>query len=163
MAGGLFGRPFVFNEKCIVFSLICMGLFLYKPDIKNNYMMGIMLFIIFVISYVAMAWYDYYFNCDIVPFRRSDRAYSLTKSLKPPAHIPEKQIKDEDTPLDISRKQLLIYMMHLIIIAPLLGYTAVYKDQVASMTYPLLGAISIFTAGYHGASALSAVHVKNEQ
>ena len=22
MAGGLFGRPFVFNEKCIIFSLI---------------------------------------------------------------------------------------------------------------------------------------------
>jgi len=37
MAGGLFGRPFAFNEKCIVFSILCMSLFLYKPKFKNNY------------------------------------------------------------------------------------------------------------------------------
>ena len=70
MAGGLFGRPFVFNEKCIIFSLICMALFLYKPHFQNQYVLYFTLFIIFVVAYVAMAWYDYYFNCDIVPLKR---------------------------------------------------------------------------------------------
>ena len=54
MAGGLFKQPFVFNEKCIFFSLINMGLFLYNPAIKNKYIMALSLFIVFVISYVAM-------------------------------------------------------------------------------------------------------------
>ena len=65
MAGGLFGRAFVFNEKCIVFSILCMMLFLYKPVFKNNYMLYFTLFIIFVVAYVAASRYDYYFNCDL--------------------------------------------------------------------------------------------------
>ena len=36
MAGGLFGKPLVLNEKCIFFSLIIIGLFFYKPEIKNK-------------------------------------------------------------------------------------------------------------------------------
>ena len=47
MAGGLFGRPFVLNIKCIVFSLLVMTLFLYKPNIKNNYVMAATLTTIF--------------------------------------------------------------------------------------------------------------------
>jgi len=95
MAGGLFGRPFVLNEKCIVFSLICMALFLIKPTFKNQYLLYFSLFVIFVVAYVAMAWYDYYFNCDIVPLKRGTR--SFTGLFKPPAHAPEKQEKDKDT------------------------------------------------------------------
>ena len=54
MAGGLFGRPFAFNLKCIVFSIICMILFLYKPEFSNNYSRYITLFLIFVVAYVAI-------------------------------------------------------------------------------------------------------------
>ena len=62
MAGGLFKRPFTFNLKCIIFSIICMSLLLIKPTFKNNYYLYFTLFLVFVIAYVAMAWYDYYFN-----------------------------------------------------------------------------------------------------
>ena len=31
MAGGLFGKPFALNIKCIIFSLMIMAIFLYKP------------------------------------------------------------------------------------------------------------------------------------
>ena len=89
MAGGLFGRPFVLNEKCIVFSLICMALFLFKPTFGNQYLLYFTLFIIFVVAYVAMAWYDYYFNCDLLPLQKGK--YSLQQFIKPPAHKPEKQ------------------------------------------------------------------------
>ena len=113
MAGGIFGRPFVLNEKCIVFSLICMALFLFKPTFRNQYLLYFTLFIIFVVAYVAMAWYDYYFNCDIVPLKRGTK--SFTGLFKPPAHIAKKQEEDKDTKLDKSRKHMLIYIMHIMI------------------------------------------------
>ena len=156
MAGGLFGKPFAFNEKCIVFSLICMALFLYKPNITNNYVLAGVLFLIFTIAYVAMAWYDFFFNCDILPLRRGK--YSLTGTLKPPAHEPEKQEDHKDTPLDDKKRQILIYAMHLLFIAPLLGYVAFKQTKINPITYPLIGTLAVFTASYHGLALMSAQH-----
>jgi len=156
MAGGLFGRPFVLNEKCIVFSLICMALFLIKPAFKNQYLLYFSLFVIFVVAYVAMAWYDYYFNCDIVPLKRGTR--SFTGLFKPPAHAPEKQEKDKDTKLDNTRRHMLIYAMHILMIAPLLGYIAIYKNKINPITYPIIGVLALFTAGYHGSAIMLHSH-----
>ena len=152
MAGGLFGRPLVFNEKCIVFSMICMALFLYKPSFSSQYILYITLFIIFVVAYVAMAWYDYYFNCDIVPLERG--RYSLTGKMKPPAHSSKQQ---SDSSLDAKRKHYLIYASHLLFIVPLLAYIAVYKTRINKMTYPILGVLAVFTAGYHGYGLISSL------
>ena len=85
MAGGLFGKPFALNEKCIVFSIIIMALFLYKPEIKSNLVMGVVLFVLFVVSYVAMAWYDYYFDCKVLPLKRGEVG-GITSVFKPDAH-----------------------------------------------------------------------------
>ena len=156
MAGGLFGKPFAFNEKCIVFSLICMALFLYKPNITNNYVLAGVLFLIFTIAYVAMAWYDFFFNCDILPLQRGK--YSLTGTFKPPAHEPEKQEDHKDTPLDSKKRQVLIYAMHLLFIAPLLGYVAFKQTKINPITYPLIGTLAVFTASYHGFALMSAQH-----
>ncbi len=156
MAGGLFGRPFVLNEKCIVFSLICMALFLIKPTFKNQYLLYFSLFVIFVVAYVAMAWYDYYFNCDIVPLKRGTR--SFTGLFKPPAHAPEKQEKDKDTKLDNTRRHMLIYAMHILMIAPLLGYIAIYKNKINPITYPIIGDLALFTAGYHAGAIMLHSH-----
>ena len=76
MAGGFFNRPFVLNEKCIFFALVCMGLFLYKPEFKNQFFLYFTLFVIFVIAYVSMAWYDYFFNCDILPLKRGTKSFT---------------------------------------------------------------------------------------
>ena len=156
MAGGLFGRPFVLNEKCIVFSLICMALFLFKPTFGNQYLLYFTLFLIFVVAYVAMAWYDYYFNCDIVPLKRGTK--SFTGLFKPPAHDAKKQEEDKDTKLDKSRKHMLIYVMHILMIAPLLGYIAIYKNKINPITYPIIGVLALFTAGYHGAAIMLHSH-----
>jgi len=155
MAGGLFGRPFVFNEKCIFFSLICMALFLYKPNFKSNLSLYLALFIIFVLSYVAMAWYDFFFNCNIIPLRRGG-TYSLTGKFKPPAHQKDKQLNDTD--LDKSRKHILIYLSHILFIVPILAYIALKKTKVNKIVYPLLGVMAIFTAGYHGTSLMLSSH-----
>ena len=44
-----------------------------------------------------MAWYDYFFDCKILPLRKGEM--SLQKYIKPESHEPEKQkewIKDYD-------------------------------------------------------------------
>jgi hypothetical protein len=147
MAGGLFGKPFVINEKCIVFSLIIMALFLYKPNIKNNIHLGIILFVIFVVSYVAMAWYDYYFGCDILPLKSGSA--SITGLFKPKNKM-EKQITHEEDKIDIKSKYMLIYMSHILFIVPLLIYIGIKKDKVNQATYPLLIVLALFTLMYHG-------------
>mgnify|MGYP001304890523 CR=1 FL=1 len=157
MAGGLFNRAFQFNEKCIIFSIICMALFLIKPTFSNNLFLYLSLFLIFVVAYVAMAWYDYYFNCDIVPLRKG-KIGGITAQLKPKSHVKEKQEKNKDTKLDISRRAILIYSLHLFLIVPLLLYIGIYKNKVSKIVYPLLVVMAIFTAGYHGMSFINKIH-----
>ena len=157
MAGGLFGRAFQFNEKCIIFSIICMALFLMKPTFSNKLFLYLSLFLIFVVSYVAMAWYDYYFNCDIVPLKKG-KIGGITAQLKPGSHNKEKQEKYKETKLDFSRRSILIYSLHLFIIVPMLLYIAVYKNRVNKMIYPLLIVLAIMTAGYHGMALINKSH-----
>lgn len=157
MAGGLFGKPFVFNEKCIVFSMICMALFLYKPQFKNQYFLYLSLFLIFVVAYVAMAWYDYYFNCDVLPLRRGEFG-GITKQFKPPAHEKEKQEEHKDDKKDKKMRMILIYLSHLLFIVPLLVYIAAMKKKINPIVYPLLGVLALFTAGYHGVALMMGSH-----
>jgi hypothetical protein len=147
MAGGIFGKPFALNEKCIAFSLIIMALFLYKPNITNNIHLSIVLFIIFVVSYVSMAWYDYYFGCSILPLKSGHS--SITGKLKPKDKM-EKQITHEEDKTDIKHKHLLIYMSHILFISPLLIYIGIKKSKVNPITYPLLVVLALFTMMYHG-------------
>ena len=151
MAGGLFDRPFAFNMKCIVISIITMALFLYKPVFKNQYYLYFTLFIIFVISYVAMAWYDYFFDCNLVSLKKGP-TLGITQIFKP-----DTQDK-KPTKMDIKMKNIVIYLSHLFFIVPLLIYISVYKKRINPMVYPLLGVLSIFTAGYHGVALMVGSH-----
>lgn len=155
MAGGLFGKPFAFNIKCIIFSLIIMSLFLYSPNIQNNYILYGTLFIIFVISYVAMAWYDYFFDCRILPLRKGEKSWQ--KHVKPPSHDAEKQ-EEWMCEKDVSRKHQLIYLAHILFIVPLIAYVAYYQNKVNKNVYPILGVLAVFTLGYHGMYLLFSSH-----
>ncbi len=73
MAGGLFpGQPFALNIKCIVFTALLAGGYWYLPP-KNLWVLVFLLWF----PYVAMAWYDYSYECQrdklkptLVPFGR---------------------------------------------------------------------------------------------
>jgi hypothetical protein len=66
MSGGISNeQPFRLNMKCLIFSSIMIGLYF----IISSNPMYIMIPIIFIISYVAMAWYDVQYSC-------SDKLYS---------------------------------------------------------------------------------------
>jgi len=159
MAGGLFGKQFALNPKCIVFSIIIMAIFLCKPTFKNNITLGLALFLIFVLSYVAMAWYDAFFDCRILPLQRGSGG--LTTKLKPPPHMPEKQEPKTSDKLegeDARKNKTLVYLMHVIIVVPLLAYIGIYRKSVTPMTYPILIALAVFTAAYHGLQLMYVSH-----
>ena len=72
MAGGIFpGAPFKFNIKCVIFSAALAGGYWFLPP-KNLFV----LFFLLWFPYIAMAWYDYMYECrnklgpTIVPFGR---------------------------------------------------------------------------------------------
>ena len=147
MAGGLFGKPFAINIKCVIFSLICMALFLYKPTFSNNYTLYGALFVLFTVAYVAMAWYDYFFDCRILPLRKGE--FSWQRFVKPPAHDEKKQ-KEWSCEEDKSARSMLINLSHIFFIVPILAYIVFYRKTVNPIIYPLLGFLAIFTLGYHG-------------
>ena len=155
MAGGIFGdRPFALNPKCIVFALICMALFLYKPSISHPAVGFFVLGTIFTVAYVAMAWYDYYFNCDIAPLRKG--TLSLQGTIKPPAHQPDKQfapMNKSQGPVDSRRDQYLIYLLHILIIAPFIGFIAYMGKRTPASAFWLLGAVAVMTLFYHSLAA----------
>jgi hypothetical protein len=155
MAGGIFGdRPFTLNPKCIFFALVCMALFMYRPSFSRPIFAFAALTGVFWVAYIAMAWYDYYFNCDIVPLRKGQ--YSLQGLLKPPAHAPEKQYLPVGVPqgaIDASRDLTLIYLLHLVVIAPFIGYIAFMGRRTPEAAFWLLGAVTALTVMYHAAGA----------
>jgi len=71
MAGGIFpGAPFHFNIKCIIFTALLAGGYWFLPP-KNTFVLLLLLWL----PYIAMAWYDYAYQCrslkpTIVPFGR---------------------------------------------------------------------------------------------
>jgi hypothetical protein len=146
MAGGLFGQPFALNVKCVIFSLIIIGVFLVCPGtlLHKPYLLAVVLFVLFVMSYVALAWYDHYFNCKTLPLEKGK--YSFTDVFKPPTNTyPQKDTKDKRR-----RTNTLIYVSHLLFIAPFIAYIAYAQETTKPQAYVLLGVLGVFTVFYHG-------------
>lgn len=154
MAGGLFGQPFALNIKCIIFSIIIMVIFLIKPTINNTMVLYLTLFIIFVVSYVAMAWYDYYYECRILPFKRGEK--SFTGLFKP--SLTNQQKLNQVSNSSKKKGKMIIYASHIIFIVPLLLYIVYYKNKVNQIVYPILVVLSIFTLLYHGGAIITGSH-----
>jgi hypothetical protein len=160
MAGGLFGQPFVLNVKCIIFALVVMGIFLINPRdiIKNTGLLVAVLVGIFVVAYVAMAWYDYYYDCRLLPLRKGK--LSFTGLLKPGAHQPSKQYTGKMTGLEMHKHSMSIYILHILVIVPLIAYIAYYHKRASKIAFVLLGALAVFTLAYHGSELYSALSGK---
>jgi len=59
MSGGIFkSRPFGWNLKCIIFTILIAGGYWYLPP-KN---ILVLLFLLWL-PYVSLAWYDYSYDC----------------------------------------------------------------------------------------------------
>lgn len=157
MAGGIFpGYPFTLNIKCIIFSLAVMTAFsvcprgLSRPALLTSY------FLIFVISYVAMAWYDYYYDCQTLPLQRS--SMGLTGAFKPPAHRPERQEGHLMSQAEADKNMWTIYLLHVLAVVPLITYIGFKGGDADPRAFSLLLALAAFTAIYHGFRLMTVSH-----
>ena len=161
MSGGLFpDYPFTLNIKCIVFSLLIMIIYTYKPPSLSTIASLIVYFLIFVVSYVSLAWYDYYYGCSQLPLQRSNAG--ITQYFKPPVYDKERQEEHMFSQKEIDKNNTVIYAMHLLLIVPLLLYIGIGKGKVSKSIYNILIALAGFTAVYHGFRLLSTSHKDNK-
>jgi hypothetical protein len=161
MSGGLFpGYPFTLNIKCIIFSLIIMIIYTFKPPTLGMLPTAIIYFLLFVVSYVALAWYDYYYGCSQLPLLRSK--VGLTQHFKPPVHEPVKQTEHMFSQQELDKNNTTIYALHLFLIVPLLLYIGLGRGKVSRRFYDILLVLVAFTAVYHGMRLLSGSHSKKK-
>jgi len=157
MSGGLFpGYPFTLNIKCIIFSLIIMIIYTFKPPSLALLPNMFVYFLIFVVSYVSLAWYDYYYGCSQLPLQRSN--IGLTQYLKPPVYDPVKQTEHMFSQREIDKNNTMIYALHIFLIVPLLLYIGLGRGKVSGRFFDILLVLVAFTAVYHGMRFLSSSH-----
>jgi hypothetical protein len=63
MGLGLFGTPLYINEKCIAFSVFILVIY-WMPHPKFWQHDYILAFVLSMLGYVLMAWYDYWYDCN---------------------------------------------------------------------------------------------------
>lgn len=166
MAGGIFTNyPFELNPKCIIFSIIIIGLFFYQPPDMNIYWKIVISFILFVVSYVSMAWYDYKFECQKLALKKSASSVNITGHFKPPAHTESQTDRTKTTKEEKDLEWALINVYHLLILAPLFLYIGINKDAAKPIASVLLIASFAFAIIYHGVriarefNMISLIHV----
>jgi hypothetical protein len=160
MSGGIFtGYPFTLNIKCIIFSIIIMIIYTFRPPILSLGPSLLVYFLIFVISYVALAWYDYFYSCEQLPLFKSTGG-GLTDYLKPKMHEPEKQKEHLFSQKEIDKNNITIYVLHILIIVPLLLYIGLKAQKTPKEAFYVLLVLSAFTAVYHGFRLLGTAHLK---
>jgi hypothetical protein len=133
-----------------------MILYSYTPPQLSIIPSLFVYFIIFVISYVALAWYDYYYGCSQLPLQRSNMG--LTQYLKPPVYDTEKQTNHMFSQKEIDKNNTTIYAMHLLLFVPLLVYIGFERSKANIIAFNLLLVLAAFTAVYHGFRFLSISH-----
>ena len=147
MAGGIFvDQPYHPNPKCLLFSAIVMALYWFLPTNKNP----LMLFLIFILSYVAMAWYDYKYNCDTKMYSGNNIGANTFDAIFKP------QRRNEDTDKkNLSENQEAeylqrVYLFHIIAIAPLLIYIGYMGKNSNKNVFPVLFVTGLIALAYHG-------------
>ena len=130
MAGGLFKNyPFELNIKCVIFSTIIIALFFYHPPEMNIIWKCFIALLLFVVAYVAMAWYDYKFECTKLALKRGSRG-GVTTLLKPEPHTESQTDPSKDTSDEKKLTMALINIYHLFIITPLLLYIGIKGNDL---------------------------------
>ena len=111
-----------------------MAMYWFLPTNKNPFM----LIVIFVLSYVAMAWYDYKYNCDIKMYSGKNLGANTIDAIFKPQRRNED--KDKKNLSENQEKEYLyrVYLFHVIAIAPLLIYIGYYGKNSNKKLFPIL-------------------------
>lgn len=103
----------------------------FAPKNKNPYMLPL----IFIIAYVAMAWYDHLYNCDITMYTGK---YGDPSSIMKPQR--RKDLVSDQESLYMKK----VYLFHILGVAPLLLFAGNPK------LLPVLKTTGLIALGYHG-------------
>ena len=150
MAGGIFvNKPFAFNIKCMIFSSLCM--LLYYAGVHSKEVDMVVIGLIFVVSYIMLAWYDYIYDCNTV---MDSGTHSIgTSILKPQMRgDPGWEPTDSDIKIANQEKEYLkkVYYLHALMIAPLLIYIGWRGKDTRPELFGALGGLGIMAMVYHG-------------
>ena len=149
MAGGIFvDQPYHPNPKCLLFSAAVMALYWFSPAKKNKFLMPI----IFTVSYIAMAWYDYKYNCDTIMYSGNAIGPNTVDSIfKPQRRDDKKTEKKKNLSTDQEAEYLKrVYLFHVIAVAPLLIYVGYKGIDVNPKLYPVVLSLGAMAGVYHG-------------
>jgi hypothetical protein len=147
MAGGIFvDQPYHPNPKCLLFSVIIMGIYWFSPINKNSFLLPI----IFVLSYVAMAWYDYIYNCDYIMYSGNALGPNTIDAI----FKPQQRNTNHNKP-NLSKNQekeylRRVYLFHVLAVSPILLYVGYYGEQSNKKIFPVILTLGGISMGYHG-------------
>ncbi len=160
MAGGLFPNyPFELNPKCIIFSIIIIGIFFYHPPEMNIYWKIFVSMILFIVSYVSMAWYDYKFQCQKLALMKSSSKLGITDKFKPEPHTSGQTDRSKISQDEKDLEWQLINLFHVMVIAPLFIYIGINKNNSPQLSIILLIISLAFAVLYHGVRLLDEFNV----
>lgn len=150
MAGGIFAdQVFHPNIKCIIISIVIM-IFYWTLPYRNPFMLPV----IFLVSYIAVAWYDYLYDCDLKMYSGTSPSAMLTSWGKPQRRFergfekkggPSNLVKNKES---VYKKK--IYALHAIIIAPLLAYIGWRGKKANNNIWSVIGSVALLALLYHG-------------
>lgn len=150
MAGGLFPNyPFELNIKCVIFSGIIIGLFFYCPPKMNIGWNIFISFILFVVAYVAMAWYDYKFECMKLALKRGTNPAGITSKFKPETHTESQGDRSKMTADEKKLEYLLLNLYHVFIVTPVAIYIGLNGDMASNTSIIFLFVNFMFAFIYH--------------
>ena len=147
MAGGIFvDQPYHPNPKCLLFSAIIMAIYWFSPTDKNPFLLPVM----FIISYIAMAWYDYMYDCDSIMYSGNALGPNTIDAIFKPQHRNKKS--DKKNLAQNQEKEYLhrVYLFHVIAISPILLYVGYYGIKSNKNIFPVVLTLGGMSVLYHG-------------
>ena len=148
MAGGIFvDQPFHPNPKCIVFGSLLMIAYWFLPANKNIFMLPV----IFVIAYIAMAWYDEMYNCNQTMLSGKYIGLNTFDAIFKPQKRSEK-VSDNVKLLPDQEQAYLsrVYLFHVLAIVPILLYIGYKGAKSDNRAFPVLFTLGMLALIYHG-------------
>ena len=158
MAGGIFvNKPFSLNISCVLFGFLMIIMYHFLPDRKDRTKW--MFPLIFIVSYVAMAWYDWFYDCDkVLPSGTSKLNPLATAIFKPQRRDLTNETKPEviraltENPVKNQEQVFLskVYIFHVLLVAPLIlwiGWKGTKTNPALFNVLLGLGGLALF---YHG-------------
>lgn len=160
MAGGIF-TPTAFhpNPKCIFVSLFLVLSYWILPS--RNIIVAVF---VVLVSYVALSWYDYLYECNQKMLSGS-AGLSLTSIFKPQESggIHE---SEQYKLLSVEEQRYVylktVYMFHLFIVAPLMiyaGFSGYNEHKGNEIIYTALSLMGLSALVYHGGRLFGGYYV----